>query len=407
MNTEHLSIKENMLWNSFGSAVSLLCNYLISILVVRLSAGFEAAGLYSLAMAVANTVLPIAVFRTRTYQVSDVKNEYSAGEYLTFRFYTCFIAVVLGLISIALMGRYDAMVTIVFFLAYKVATLLIDVFHGVDQKNYRMDYIGKSLTLQGVLSLLIFGLVFLYTHNLNITLLCMTISILFVAVLYDYRKALSLESIVVGIKKEKAIKLFKRCFPLVMAGFAFSIAAAFPREYIASTMGDEVMGAYSSIAMPAAIIQMGATYIYLPLIGYFSKLYSENNIAGIISLFIKAFFGIVFVCFVCLVGVGILGKPVLTFLYGEKILDYMYLLNLLVFYAFITGVMWFLNDLLIAFRSFRPTVIAGAIALVVLLLSIDPCAKAFGLNGVTIASVFSCASCVVFMFISLLVQLKK
>ena len=39
-----LSIKQNMLWNSFGSITYLACQWLITILVVRLSSGYEAAG---------------------------------------------------------------------------------------------------------------------------------------------------------------------------------------------------------------------------------------------------------------------------------------------------------------------------------------------------------------------------
>ena len=45
-----------MLWNSAGSTIRLVCNYLITIAVVRLSHGFDAAGTLSLAMSIANLV---------------------------------------------------------------------------------------------------------------------------------------------------------------------------------------------------------------------------------------------------------------------------------------------------------------------------------------------------------------
>lgn len=70
---EKLSLKANMMWSSVGSLTRLGCNYLVSsVLVVRLAAGFDAAGMLALAMAIANLVNPIADFRLRTVQVTDV-----------------------------------------------------------------------------------------------------------------------------------------------------------------------------------------------------------------------------------------------------------------------------------------------------------------------------------------------
>ncbi len=43
-----LSVKANMLWNSLGSMTYLACQWLITIVVVRLSSGYEDAGLLSL-----------------------------------------------------------------------------------------------------------------------------------------------------------------------------------------------------------------------------------------------------------------------------------------------------------------------------------------------------------------------
>ena len=45
---KQLSVKANMLWNSIGSMTYLACQWLITIVVVRLSSGYEDAGLLSL-----------------------------------------------------------------------------------------------------------------------------------------------------------------------------------------------------------------------------------------------------------------------------------------------------------------------------------------------------------------------
>ena len=48
---------------------------------------------------------------------------------------------------------------------YKGIAVVIDIMHAADQKAHRMDYIGISLAMQGVLSLAAFTLVFFLSHN--------------------------------------------------------------------------------------------------------------------------------------------------------------------------------------------------------------------------------------------------
>ena len=80
-----LSTRENMLWNSAGSIIYLACQWFVTVLVVRLSSGYGAAGLLSLAMSVVGTFGTFANYKMGTYQVSDIKRENGTEEYLGFR----------------------------------------------------------------------------------------------------------------------------------------------------------------------------------------------------------------------------------------------------------------------------------------------------------------------------------
>ena len=81
-----LSVKANMLWNSAGSMTYLACQWLITIVVVRLSSGaFDNAGLLSLAMSVVGIFGTFANYKMGTYQISDIKRENTLGEYMGFR----------------------------------------------------------------------------------------------------------------------------------------------------------------------------------------------------------------------------------------------------------------------------------------------------------------------------------
>jgi len=67
-----LSLKANMLWNSAGSLTYLACQWLVTVLVVRLTSGYDAAGLLSLAMSVTGIFGTFATYKMNTYQISDV-----------------------------------------------------------------------------------------------------------------------------------------------------------------------------------------------------------------------------------------------------------------------------------------------------------------------------------------------
>ena len=59
-----LSIGGNMLWNTVGSVIGLAAQWLVSILIVRLSTNFDDAGAYSLAFSIYAIFVPVAVFRS-------------------------------------------------------------------------------------------------------------------------------------------------------------------------------------------------------------------------------------------------------------------------------------------------------------------------------------------------------
>ena len=371
-----LSIRRNMLWNSAGSLVNLGCQWVITVLIVRLSDGYDAAGVYSLAMSVYGIFSQLAQYRTYTYQVSDVRGENSA----------C---------------RPGALLAILLYSLYKMASLVVDVLHASDQQAHRMDYIGKSLAMQGVSSVALFTAIFWTTRSLELALLAMTAGVVAIGVLYDLPRTLRLTPIVPKISLEKARHLLVYCAPVVLAGIACSAAPSVPRQYLSHVMGDSALGIYASVAAPVAIIQMGASYIYNPLIGYFSESYARRDAREFRRLLVLTFCGIAAVGVACSVGLALLGGPLLALVYGEGIVEHLYLLQPLVLCAVVTGVMWFANDLLISLRGFRATFVGSVVALVTSLAVMVPAVGAFGMNGVTVANVASCVTSAAFMLWSL------
>ena len=384
-----LSIKLNMLWNSAGSLTYLGCQWLITVLVVRLSDGYDAAGVLSLAMSVYNMFSSLAIYRMYTYQVSDVTHENTVGEYFALRLITCGTALLLILVYALATCPLNSFTTIGLYAIYKIASLLIDVLHGLDQQNRRMDYIGKSLSIQGAASLVVFCIGMALTSNLDISIIGMTAAIILIGIVYDLPRSTQFETLHIGISKKKALHLLGYCLPIVIAAVACGAAPSIPRQYLAALSGSAALGIYASVAAPVAIIQMGASYIYNPLLGYFSEAYVNKNMKQLAVLLIKAAGGIAALGIISALALYWLGEPLLVLFFGESIAPYAYLLTPIIAVAMVTAFVWLLNDVLVAIRDFKGSFIgniAAAASSIPLTLYFVPL---FDMNGVSFASLIA------------------
>lgn len=402
-----LSIKSNILWSSIGSIIGLSCQWLISVLVVRLSFGFSDAGLYSLSMSVYGIFFPIAQYRMYTYQVSDVNGENTVGEYLSFRLLTILLSLVLTFAYSLFTCRPASVFCIFLYGLYKSANQLIDVLHAADQQFSRMDYVGVSLALQGALSLVFFCVALSCFRSVPLAIFAMFIAVVLVGWFYDLPRTSALTNIVVGISRNKAKRLLITCLPAVVAGIAVSASSSIPRQYLSSALGDSALGVYSSIAAPIAIIQMGVSYLYNPLLGYFSKSYSDKDRRSFFRLCFACLLGALIIAVVFGIGFEVFGNSLFSFVFGDEILPFMYLVPPMIASAVLTGLMWLVNDLLISFRYFSHTLVAGVLMFIVSLSSMKYSVEVFNLNGVTVCSIISCLFGLVYMVVVLSILLRR
>ena len=320
-------------------------------------------------------------------QIADVERKNSAGEYLTFRFFTTFIAfAMLAVYSIATC-RIGTVPAILLYALYKTAGLVIDVMHANDQVGHRMDYIGKSLIMQGIGSLLSFILVFGFFNSLEGALLLMTVVTIGIGVIYDYPRSNRISAIKFGISRAKVRAFLCSCLPIVLGGIAASAAPNIPRQYLSYSFGDS--------AAPVAIIQMGATYIYNPLLGYLVERYHSRE-KSFFSLIGKILAGIFFVGVISSVALFFFGKLLLSLFYGAGIAKHTDLLQPMLACAFLTGIAWFVNDLLVSLDNYRGVFVGSMLSLISAVAVMAPAQMLFGLNGPTVSALISNAICLIY-----------
>jgi O-antigen/teichoic acid export membrane protein len=146
---------------------------------------------------------------------------------------------------------------------------------------------------------------------------------------------------------------------------------------------------------------MGASYIYNPLLGSFSSLYSEGNIKKLMLLLGKATLGILAIGIVSAVILVFIGSPLLAFLYGSDITAYLYLINPLIACSLIIAYVWFLNDLFVSFRLFKYSFLSNILSLILSLALTIPFVNAFSMNGVSFVGIVGYGATAILMVIFL------
>lgn len=374
-----------MMWYSIGSFTYLVCQWFLSVVVARMSTGFDDAGALALAMAIGNIFTPLAYYNTRTYQVSDLKGEYTNEQYVAFRILTTFAAFCLCSVY-AVFTTGLSLGPVLAFLVYKSVVVIIDILHGVDQRYSRLDYAGISLVAQGFSSLLGFVLVFWLTQNLVWAICAMTFTALVILFAHDVRRARCLDSIVPRINRRAVRGLLLTCLPAVVSGVLCSAVVTVSRQFLYGIEGEAALGSYASVATLAVVVQMAANYIYNPLLGTFAELALKGDRRWLFRLIGKVCLGVASITVVVSILFLLFGEWGLDLLFGEKIIPYVNLLQPMLLCTAATAYVWFFMDLLIVLRRMKEVLIGNIVAFVAVLPLSPALINICGANGVSFAS---------------------
>lgn len=395
------SLKSNMLWNSFGSLYYSGCQWLITVVVARLSSNYEAAGLLAVAMSVSNVFSQIGLFRIRSYQVSDIHERVSASQYVGFRLTTIFLGIIATYLYMYFTCSRDGFVVISLYLVFRAGDVFIDVLHGVDQQHLRMDYCGISMIIRATLFLVAFIIGMTQFDSLNVALIGM-VAVTYPMILFDYKIASQFTNVRPSFDTAVIKHLFMSCLPAVVGMSLCSVVVTYSRQYLGECYGASALGIYATVCTPIVIIQACATYVYAPLLGSFAKRYEAKDVSGLFRLVFKVTISMfaVFAVFACVF--MLFGSELLNMVFGGKIAGYCYLIYAGLFSSAFTALVAFLSDLLIGIRDMSGCFIGNCIGCLISFPLAWFLIPRTGLNGasyVVIISYFiSCAILFYFLF---------
>lgn len=397
MKKEKLSIFENMAWNSIGSFVYLISQWLLTFIVVRFSSDMGNAGNLSLAISITNIFYNLAHFNVRPYLVSDLRGKYSSNQYSAFRIITCIFSMCSCMVYILFFGYTEKQIMCIFlYLIVRLGEAWVDLLHGFEQKKYRMDIGGISLFIRGILSVLSFTVVLYYTNDICWSIAAMGICTLGYIVIVDCKVAVKYADYRPKTSGNCIWRMTKEFMTLTIGSLASSIGVTIPKQMLESSMGSEALGIYSTVATPAVIVRVAATYVFNPILTEIAKCYNENK-RKFIKLVLKICGVLAGISLVCIVGAKLLGEFGLVLLYGEKIEPYVYLFMPVIGYTCLNAFECFLWNLLIVMRQIKWLWIVNIIGVFICILIMNPMINYFGMAGVSYTMMIFSISLIVMM----------
>jgi len=402
-----LSLKTSILWNSSGSFVYLFFQWLVSYLVVILL-GFKDAGIFALAISISSIAFAFAIYGVRGYQVSDISRKYSDKSYIIARITTSILAIGGCLVYLGLY-RYSLYTTlcIVAYLIFKMSEAYVDVYHGIIQRGMRMDYIGKSFILRGVICNSLFIGSMAITRNLLLSTSILAISSFVLILLYDRNKARIFYEKTDDTSTKIIINILLVCFPLAIYTFLTILVMSIPRISLEHIKGTEILGIYASVAIPALIIQVLSGYIFAPMLTVFAEHVNQRNFKQFHELLFKTLLYILVLSVVVIIGGAIFGKFGLTLLFGEKISGYIYLFVPILFISSLTALSWFIGLMLTVIREFKGLIVASVVAVATCLFESRPFINHFGINGTSYVLILALVLQISIMSIFMTLRIRK
>ena len=358
----------DFLWNSIGMGAWGVVFPLLTIIVTQLS-GADNAGRFSMAFVIASLLMILANFGIRTFQISDVREEYSFADYRINRLVTCVAAVLVGMAYCSLRGYDEAMSTMCFGLVlYKAVDGFADVYEGRLQQMGKLYLAGVSQTLRSAAVFVVFTLALLVTGSLPVASVAMGVAAVLTLGFVSLPLAHLETPKSAPPRLEAIVGLFKQSWPLFAALFMYSLVDNMPKFVMEGALSYDNQLYYNALYFPAMFVLMTAQTLYKPMLVKMANVWHDPEKRRRFDLIILAVvLGIVVITAVMgLVMMGF-GLSLLGFLYGLDFEPFRQISLIMLIAGGLTAGIDFLYQTITILRRQKDVMMAYVVALILAL----------------------------------------
>ena len=328
------SLRSNISWVLAGNLVFSVCRWGFLIALSKLG-GQEMVGQLAVAIAVVAPIFMLANLQLKTLQAVDARDEYAFGDFFGLRLATTGLAYGFVILFV-LFGdwRIETKLVILCFGLSKAAESFSDIVHGLLQKHERMERIGRSFMLRGVLSLIaLSGLLYL-TRSSVLAIAGLAFGSIVVFAWYDLKSVASMARqmssdfgndgtsvarLILPTWRWSTIrKLVPTALPLGLLTMMLSLYNNLPSLFIEKYLGEESVGLFAAIAYFLIAESMVLSALISGITPRLAKHLAAGNQPAFARLLGKQ---VIVGTSICLAGVacaGLLGEELLSILYSSN-----------------------------------------------------------------------------------------
>lgn len=352
------------------------------------NAGYmQTAGIFTIAYADANLFLTIGKFGVRNFQVSDVRGQFTFGEYRCARRVTTAVMIAVSVCYVFICA-YDnsysvkKALIILWMCLYKAVDAAEDVYYGAYQQHGRLDIGAKAMTLRMAATVFIFAALILFTKDLLLALECTTIaaSALAFYLIRTSARAFS-DKLLLSVIRKNVVNLLWLCLPLFLSAFLSFYIGNAPKYAIDAVLSDELQACYGFIAMPVFVIGLLNNFMFVPMIFQMSRLLENRQIREFRKKIRRQIQMITVITAACLAAAWVCGIPILSWLYHTDLSAYKNELLVMLLGGGFLGLSGFFQVILTIMRN-NGTLLTGYAAVAVMALAFsNVVVRTFGMMG--------------------------
>ena len=354
----NISTRKDYFWNSIGVLAQNAISPILLIIVTRVNGVYD-SGVFSYAFAVALIFWAFAVWGGRTYQVSDLRREFSDHSYVMVRVLLGAV-VLIGSLLFCLTNGYDLVKTsiIIAFVVFKTLESIADAVYGVLQAGNRLYIAGKSLFIKAMLGTATFVCIDVITGNLLWAVLSLTVVNMVVFLIYDLHYARKLGYYLSDIFSatsryaHEAMTIIKRCAPIATVLFLSMFSLNIPRYFLDMHHPDEI-GHFGILVMPITVLALAITFLLQPKIIYLSELFVGRKYDEFTQVIRRIVYIVLLLGAMGVILAYFVGVPVLNFVFGLDFSLYLSALLVVVLGAIANGVVSVYVNVFTIIRHFK------------------------------------------------------
>ena len=316
-------------WNLIGGSLFAGQSVILLFLCARIY-DQETAGVVSIAYAVANLIYMIALYGVRNFQVTDSNEQYRFKDYFLLRLLTILIAVILLLVYMLAMYKYNAYTihkcaVVIMMTMLKMVNAVDDVFGGRFQQRGYFAVGARIGAIREFMTLILISVLICLRADIVVALGCGVVTaVILEAALIEKEKTYLASEAFGGFEFDKiAVSgLLKNCLPLCISTVLAIYLSNIPK-YVTDWYLDELTQAIVGyLLLPVFTIALFNQFIYTPFIKNLGDLWNNGDRRGFVKRIGLQSGIIILSSFVVLFVSYWIGIPLLSLLYNIDLSPY-------------------------------------------------------------------------------------